>query len=158
MLFLESGPWQKSAYSYRFPQVIILINISNRNYNHCCLSSPYHVLGKILEAFIYTIMIPILQMKKMRHREIKPFNQSRAAYEWRVRVQTQTDWFWHLCADHHVTTLKTWKSLLLLTRWGCPGLSKLSCFSSKAMLFPQNEHSRASCLIFCPRSSCFVKI
>ena len=54
---------------------MILINISRKNYNHCHLLSPYHVPGTALEILICTVIIPILQMRKLRHRESKPLTK-----------------------------------------------------------------------------------
>lgn len=40
--------------------------------------------GTVLEALTYTVTIPSLQVRKLRHRTAKPFNQTCTAYASRV--------------------------------------------------------------------------
>lgn len=54
---------------------MILINISNKNYNHCHFLSAYQAPGTVLEALMCTVTIPILQMSTLRHREFKPLTK-----------------------------------------------------------------------------------
>lgn len=40
--------------------------------------------GTVLEALTYTVTIPSLQVRKLRHRAVKPFKQTCTAYASRV--------------------------------------------------------------------------
>ena len=67
--------------------------------------------------------IPILQMRKLRRREVKPLTKLSWLFSGWAGVQMQAAWLWHLCPDHIITSkptsdcrcnyLKTYKWLLL---------------------------------------------
>lgn len=93
---------------------MILINISNKNYNHCHFLSAYQAPGTVLEALMCTVTIPILQMSTLRHREFKPLTKLTQLLSRPAGVQVHAAWLCHLCSDHHANYPKTCKWLLLL--------------------------------------------
>ena len=103
--------------------------------------------AQALEVLMCSVTIPILQMRKLRHRESKSLTKLTWLLSGGAEVKAQAAWLWHLCFDHHANDLKTHKRLLLLARKDCPGSFKLSRSFPRATLLPLDEQHRAAHLI-----------
>ena len=58
------------------------INISNKNYNHCHLLSPYYATGTVLEALVCTPYYSHFTDEETEAQRAKAFNKTQLAFQW----------------------------------------------------------------------------